>query len=61
MTPSIVVLGTQIYNMKMKSSKLVIKSIIAEKVMAKFGFGRRFHDLKYFEVEFYFSYSLNSL
>jgi hypothetical protein len=33
----------------MRFSKLIIKSI-AQKVMAKYGFERRFHDLKYFEV-----------
>ena len=36
----------------MRSSKLIIKSN-AHMVMAKFGFGRRFHDLKYFEVGFF--------
>ena len=45
MTPSIVVLGTQIKNIKMKSSKFTTKST-SQKVMAKSSFGRRFHDLK---------------
>ena len=45
MAPSIVVLGTQTSNIKMRSSKLIVKSI-AQKVMARFGFGRTFHDLK---------------
>ena len=43
----------------MRSTKLIIIGI-AQKVMAKFGFGPRFHDLEYFEVGF-FSYSLNLL
>ena len=37
----------------MTSSKLIIKSI-AQKVMAKFGFGRKFHDLKYLEFGIFF-------
>ena len=37
----------------MRSSKLIIKSDV-EKAMAKYGFGRKFHDLKYFEVGFFF-------
>ena len=37
----------------MRSSKFIIKSI-AQKAMAKFGFRCRFHDLKYFEVGFFF-------
>ena len=53
MPPSVVVLGTQIRNIKMRSSKLIIKSI-AQNVMAKFGFGQRFHNLKCFEVGFLF-------
>ena len=43
----------------MRSLKLIIKNDV-EKAMAKFGFGCRFYNLKYFEVGF-FSYSLNSL
>ena len=49
MVPSIVVLGTQIMNNKMRSSKLIIKST-TQKVMAKSSFGRRLHNLKSFEV-----------
>jgi hypothetical protein len=37
----------------MRSSKLVIKSS-PQNVMAKFGFGREFHDLKYFEFQKFF-------
>ena len=33
----------------MRSSKLIIKSD-AQKQMVEYGFGRRFHDLKYIEV-----------
>ena len=36
-------------NIKMSSSKLIIKSIV-QKVMAKFGLEHRFHDLKCFEI-----------
>jgi hypothetical protein len=32
---------------------LIIKSI-AQNVMAKYGFGHKFYDLKYFEVGFFF-------
>ena len=53
MAPFIVVLGTQIQIMKMRSPKLIIKNT-TQKVMAKSGFGRNFHDLKYFEVGFVF-------
>ena len=41
----------------MRSSKFIIN---AHNVMANYGFGHRFHDLKIFEVGFYL-YSLNSL
>ena len=44
----------------MRSSELIIKNI-AQKIMAKFGVERRFHDLKYFEVGFFSPYALNSL
>jgi hypothetical protein len=37
----------------MRSLKPVIKNIV-KKVMAKYGFGHKFHDLKYFEVGFLF-------
>ena len=53
MASFLVVLSIQIKNIKMRSSKLILKSI-AQKVMSKFGFARRFHDLKYFEVGFFF-------
>ena len=50
--PFIVVLGTHRIS-RWDLSKLIIKSI-AQKVMAKSGFIHRFHDLKYFEVDFFF-------
>ena len=53
MATSIIVLDAQIWNIKMRSSKLIVESD-AQKVIAKFGFGHRFHDLKYFEVGFFF-------
>ena len=51
MAPSVVVLGTQLHNIKMRSSKLIIKSA-TQKIMAKSGFRLRFHNLKCFEVGF---------
>jgi hypothetical protein len=45
----VVVLNTQMY----KSSILIIKSD-AQKQLAEFAFGRRFHDLNYFEVGIFF-------
>ena len=51
MTP-IVLLSTQMWNIEMRSSKLIIKSN-AQKQMARFGFGRKYHDLNYFELEFF--------
>ena len=51
MVPSIVVLGTRIQNIEMRSSKNIIKNI-DQKVMTKFGFECKFHDLEYFEVGF---------
>ena len=51
MMPYNVVLGTQIYNINVRSSKLIIESI-AQKIMA---FGHRFYGLKCFEVGFCFS------
>ena len=47
------VLGTQIKNIKMRSSKPIIKNT-TQKVMVNYCFGRRFHDLKYFEVGIFF-------
>ena len=39
----------------MRYSKCVIKSHCdAQKVMAKYGFGSKFYDIKYFAVEFKF-------
>ena len=52
MTP-LVVLNTHFYNIKLRSTKLVGKSD-AQKQMVEFGFGCKFHDLKYFEVGNYF-------
>ena len=59
MMTSIVVLNTEIYQVE-RSSKLIIKSD-AHKHMVESSFEHIFHDLKYFEVGFFFSYSLNSL
>ena len=56
--PSIVVLRSQMQNIKMESSKLVIKSIVQNQ-MAEFGFERRFHDLKYFELGTFLASFLN--
>ena len=53
MVISIVVLGIQIWNIKMRALRLIIKSD-ARKVMANSGFGCRFHDLAYFEVGRFF-------
>ena len=50
MMPSIVVSGTQTWNIKVRSSKVIIESI-AQKVMGK---PLDNHDLKYFEVGFFF-------
>ena len=55
----IVVLNTQTKNIKLRSSKLIIKND-AQKQLIESGFERSFHDLKYLEVES-FSCSLNSL
>ena len=49
----VVVLNTQMYEIKLRSSILIIKSG-AQKQMIEFEFGRRFHDLNYFEVGFFF-------
>jgi hypothetical protein len=53
MMPSTTVISTQIYNVKMTSSKNITKSKV-QKQMAKYGFEHRFHDLKYFEHGFFF-------
>ena len=54
----VVVLNTQISNLKLRSSIFSIKS--AQKQMVECGFGCEFHDLNYFRVGI-FSYSLKSL
>jgi len=46
--------------MKMRSSKFIIKST-AQKVMAQFGSGHKFHDLKCFEVGICFFIFLKSI
>ena len=56
-TQSIVMLGTQ---MKMRLLGFIIKSD-AQKVMAKYGFECRIHDLNYLRLDFFSSYSLNIL
>ena len=53
MMTSIVKLGTQIHNINMRSSKLIIKND-AEKQLTKYSFERKFHDLKYFELGIFF-------
>ena len=52
MTP-IIVLNNQMSNIKLRSSKPINNSD-AQKQMADSSFGHRFHDLEYFEVEFFF-------
>jgi hypothetical protein len=52
MVTSTIVINTQIYNVKMTYSKHITKSKIL-KPLAKYGFGRKFHDLKYFKHGFY--------
>ena len=56
----VVVLNTQMQNIKLRSSKLSIARD-AQKQMIEFGFGCRFHDLNYFEVGIFITYSLNYL
>jgi hypothetical protein len=51
------VLHTQMWNIKLRPSKLIISSD-AQKHMVGLDFERKFHDLKCFEVGF-LSYSLN--
>jgi hypothetical protein len=48
----IVVLGTRILNIQKRYSKLIIKCI-AQKIMLKFGFGRKFHDLQFLKLDFF--------
>ena len=49
------VLGAQIWNIKMRSSKLLIKST-TQNAMVNSSFGHRSHDLIYFEVRFFFTF-----
>ena len=58
MMTSIDELNNQMYNIKLRSSKLISMSD-AKKQMVESSFRRRFHDLKYFKFRM-FSYSLNS-
>ena len=60
MMTSIVVVNTQMQSIKFRSSKLVTKSD-AQMQLGEFGVGHRIHDIKYFEIGIFFSYSLNSL
>ena len=55
MVASIVVLSTQICNTKMRSSKLINRSD-AQKQIIRFGFGREFHDLNYFELYLFINF-----
>jgi hypothetical protein len=51
MVTSTIVLNTQIYNIKMTSSKSITKSKV-QKQMVKYGIGHKFHDFKYFKQGF---------
>jgi hypothetical protein len=55
MMTSTTVISTQIYNVKMTSSKNITKSKVRKQI-AKYGFECRFHDLKYFEHGFFFTF-----
>ena len=57
---SIVVSNTQMSNIKLRFSTLIIESD-AQKQMIESDFEHRFHDLNYFEVRIPFSYSFDSL
>ena len=50
-----VVLSTHMQNANMRSPQLIIKSN-AQKQMARFGCGCEFHDLHYFELDFFFMF-----
>ena len=50
----IFVLSAQMQNSKMRSSKLIIESN-AQKQMIRSSFGRKCHDLSYFELDFSFT------
>ena len=49
----VVVLNTQMKEIKLKCSIFIIESDV-QKQMVQSGFGRRFHDLNYFEVGIFF-------
>ena len=51
MPPFIVVLGTQVLNIKVRSSKFIMKCI-AQKVMA-LDIGHKFHDLNILKVDLF--------
>ena len=50
---SIVVLNTQMYNIKLEFLQLISESD-AQRHMIEYGFERKFDDLKYFELRFFF-------
>ena len=49
----VVVLNTQMHEIKLRSSTFIIKSD-AQKQMVESAFGHRFHDFNYFEVRIFF-------
>ena len=49
MVSSILLLSAKTQNIKMRFSKLIIKSN-AQKQMSKFGFGYKFYDLRYVKL-----------
>ena len=51
MVTFVFVLSTQMWSTKMRSSNFITKSN-AQKQMARFGFGCKFHDLNYFELDY---------
>ena len=55
MMTSTTIISTQIYNVKMTSSKKITKSKV-QKQIAKYGFEHRFHDLKCFEYGFFLTF-----
>ena len=52
---SIVKLGTQIQNINMRSSKLIIKSDVLKK-LTKYSFEHKFHDLNILNLGFFFKF-----
>ena len=46
-------LGTQIQNTNIRSSKLIITKCITQKVLAKSDFGHRFYDLKFLKLNYF--------